>query len=934
MTTVRLFDHPFSPKAPREFEAPSIGDWLLQHYGDAPSVTVQIYRGAPSLETEITGNVQALLANDAEVYTVLQSPGAEAIYAAVAWVWANIGTIAAIYSIGSALLASGPGMPANVNRTSASPNNALAGRENQVRIRQRIEDIFGTVRAIPTQIAPTYAKYIGNRRVEFGYYGVTRGYAEIADVRDGDTAVADLDGSSAAFYAPFTSPNSGDAPQLLIGDPIIDPVLTVRRSSEIDGAGIVLKAENQVQLPASAEYTFIADPGGDTIEQSTKTPNFNAVAEVGDEIEIAVPTVTITLGNGNGVLTVDAADDTIASDILNAWTDAGLEIGDSVVVAGFTIPANNGTFTVLSFPDAYKVELSGSGRTTETEAAGTASWTRDFGSTGTREIAAVEDGRIVLVGATWAGGSDGPVTAALQLSGKDHRTFWVTIPTVDRTEVWVNIVAQQGMFRDSGGKSYTEVDFEIQIEELDPDDLSPTGNVETVAGTIGGQVSDEVAQTVEHVTGWVGPCRVRLLRTTLYDYAFNGAIVDEIKVLDLSGVSPVDREDFGCITTVQTVTPATARAAAVRARQLNCLAGRKLPIWSGTAWSGAFDADGRLASGTISATSRIVDILPAVMIDPLIGNRDIAEVDMAQIWSVQQQLDDLHEDAGNFDYTFDSDATTLEETIRMIADAAFCRAMRVNGKVRLALDRQQSASARLLTHRNKKPQAETITRTFANDSGFDGVEFVYVDPDTGQSETIRLPQDGSALKPRRFELPGIRSFAKAWLRANREYRKLLGQRLAIETGCLMDARMLLPYQRVDIVDNTRYKSFDGDVVGVDGLRLRLSQAVEFTPGADHSIVLMRRDGTLESIVCTEGSDEQEVVLATVPGEAVVTEHGPDGVRTIFSFAADTTRDAMAFLVDEVEPPKDRYVTVRAVNYSDGYYAMDTEPIPDSASVIN
>ena len=92
----------------------------------------------------------------------------------------------------------------------------------------------------------------------------------------------------------------------------------------------------------------------------------------------------------------------------------------------------------------------------------------------------------------------------------------------------------------------------------------------------------------------------------------------------------------------------------------------------------------------------------------------------------------------------------------------------------------QTSSAALFTHRNKRPNAETITRSFSTDAEYDGVEFVYQDPDTEQSETIMLPLDGSAIKYKRFEIPGIRNFTQAWYRANREYRKLLGQRLAIE----------------------------------------------------------------------------------------------------------------------------------------------------------
>ncbi len=148
------------------------------------------------------------------------------------------------------------------------------------------------------------------------------------------------------------------------------------------------------------------------------------------------------------------------------------------------------------------------------------------------------------------------------------------------------------------------------------------------------------------------------------------------------------------------------------------------------------------------------------------------------------------------------------------------------------------------------------------------------------------------------------------------------------------ARSLLPNTRIDIVDNTRFKSFDGEVVAQTGLTLRLSRDVEFIPATPHSIVLMRRDGSLDSIACTAGTEPNEVILGGVPTEAIVTTQGENGIRTIFSFAADSARAAQAYLVQEIDQSDRQYCTIRAINYSPDYYAMDNETIPAKATVIN
>ena len=927
MTRISLYEHPLAVVAPKVFEVESLAQWMLSHFENLPSVRVQVFAGEPSAESEITDDIAALIDGSEPHYTVLQSPGDPVSWTLTTWL-----LIGAAVAVATVLLMPKPEMPGNINRTQSSPNNSLANRENKVRLLERVEDIYGTVKSIPSLMMPTYNKYIGHRKYEYGYYCISRGYCDVTNLKDGDTLIADITGASAAVYWPFTSPNSG-APVLQVGDAIIDDIITASRAIEVDG--ITLKALNQVQLPVSATYTFAT---GGTLTQAAKQPNINAIASTGDELTISMsPYTPISTG---GVSVVGA---TRAYSDIEASPFVGVTAGDSVTFSGFLTAANNGTFTVTtSTPGSSSFGTYTPGTITVSTgsqvdevgiAVTTSSGTFDY--SGTYSIASTGDGFATLSGTSWPKTISG-ILCSVQVTGVSEYTDWVTIPDADRTQIWANIVAPQGMFKDSGGKSVATTEFAIEIERLDSVTLLPTGTVETVTGSLSGAVSDERADTIEHSTSWTGAARVRMRRTTPYDYAFEGTVMDEIKWADLYSITPVGATHFGAKTTVHTITQATSRATAVKTRQLNCIASRKLPIYNGATFSGALDAEGRHVSGTIAATSRIVDIIAAVSVDPKIGARTLADdIDMPQIYSVQHQLSTVWNEAcGQFNYTFDSDNTSFEESLILIANAAFCIAYRQNGKIRLALDKAQTASTAVFTHRNKKPHSETITRTFASDSDYDGVQFTYVDPDSDTSETISLPLDGSATKYKKFEIAGIRNFTQAWYRANREYAKLRGQRITLETTTTLDARSLLPNARIDVVDNTRFKSFDGEVIGQSGLELSLSQSVDFTPGLPHSIVLMKRDGSLQSIAVTAGSESNKVALATLPSEAIVTTHGAEGIRTIYSFAADSARAAQAYLVQELDIADGQYVTLRAINYSPDYYAGDTATVPAKESVIN
>ena len=913
MTKIRLYEHPLAVVAPQEFDVPSLGEWLLSRYGDAPAVTVQVFAGEPSAETEITGDVSAILRNDAPEYVILQSPGGLSV---VTWVAIALVATAVVVS-----LIPKPEVPNSaVNRTQSSPNNALGQRTNAVRVLERVEDIFGTVKSIPSLMMPTYNKYIAHQKYEYGYYCVSRGYCDIADLKDGDTLISAISGASASVYHPFTSPNSG-APVLQVGNPIIDDVISARRAIEVDG--ITLQAPNQTQLPTSGTYSFSLDG---TITQALKNPNFDTVTEEGDVITVAMsPYVLETVGAGE--VKAEASTQRFL-DLENTGRFNNVFVGDSVTLSGFANAANNGVWTVTA-KTSNSITVSGS-PVDETRTYVSVSVTRDY--SGTYTVSTVGDGLITVASQTWF--APATVPCSIQIAGKGSYADWVTLPDPDRTQVWCNVIAQNGMYKDAGNKISTTVAFIIEIERLEPFTLTPTGTVETVMGSLTGAVTDERADTIEQTTAWVGPCRVRMRRTTLYDYGFAGTVQDEIKWADLYSISPVNKPHFGNKTTIHTITQATTRATAVKSRQLNCMASRRLPTFNGSTFSGALDDEGRLVSGTIAPTSKLCDIIAAVSVDKKIGARSLADVDMAQIWGVQQQLDAWDSRCGQFNYTLDNDGLSYEETLVLIANAGFCIAYRQNGKIRLALDRLQPVSTALFTHRNKKPNSETITRRFVNDAEYDGVEFTYMDPDSQQNEIITLPLDGNYTKLKKFEIAGIRSFAQAWYRANREYRKLAGQRLSIETTTTLDARALLPNTRVDIVDNTRFKSFDGEVVGQNGLELTLSRAVEFTPGQPHSIVLMRRDGSLQSIPVTPGSTPKSVVLQSLPTEALVTDYGVNGVRSIYSFAADSARGAMAWLVQEVDVSDGQYCAIKAINYSPDYYASDTMAVPDKGAIIN
>ena len=836
---ISIYDHVFKTSEPEIVEYSSVAEWILDN--KKRLVNYAVFNGQPSNETDITKDVKALMSNSSE-YVVLISPAKAVDVIFPFW---SASYRATNYIIKQFI----PDIPSpsNLNRTQQSPNNSLASRTNEARVLQRIEDIYGQVRAYPSLIQPVYSKYIDNAQYEYSYMCLGRGWYAVEDVRDGETPLNEITGTKAEFYNPFTSPNSG-SPFLTIGGSISEPVLTVKKSNNVDGA--VLQAYNQFLLNEAAFLDFY--------KASDIPSSYDRIGGISSELYDNV------------------------------------SIDDVVTISGSA-----------GYDGAYTV--------------------RDkLGGTNILE----------LTTATFSATATASATITIT-TGNPEWTDWVTLKDADMWQVWVNLIAQQGLYyQDSNGSYNLTVSYEIQYQQVVSG--TPTGSIYTNSGSMSGQSPSQVAKTIEITTGWIGSTRVRVRRSSDHDFGFAGNVVDEIKYESLSAVTLITNTDFGNVTTVQVVTKATDRALSLKERKLNFLATRKLPTYNGTSWSGVFDTDGSVLSGTIAETTSFVDILAAITQDPFIGKQSLTTIDLAQIYALYSQIGGyfgLGTEPMAFHYTLDSDNISYEETIRMIANAVFCMAYRQNGKIRFSFDKPQTSSTALFTHRNKKPASDVISRRFAADDEYDGIELTYNDNVSDAQEVIKLPLGDTALNYKKVELTGVRQYEIAYLRAAREYNKLKYQRVSIETETTMDGRLLLPNQRIDIVDNTRFDSQDGEVIAQSGLTLTLSRDVVFGVGT-HSILLMKRDGSLESIGCTAGTNANQVVLDNAPSEAINTTHGgASGVRTIFSFADDSAESANSYLVQEVNISDKSYVKVSAINYDANYYSDDLETIPNREDVL-
>lgn len=490
-------------------------------------------------------------------------------------------------------------------------------------------------------------------------------------------------------------------------------------------------------------------------------------------------------------------------------------------------------------------------------------------------------------------------------------TPWTSITRIKPERLLVNVSAPNGMYLDWGaGKLFLETVFEAEYQLLDDND-NPYGPMYTQQATVSGRSGDEVGTTLYAVLPVASKVRVRVRRVTPFQFDYNGVVVDELKYNDLFAQIADNTPHYGNLTTVHTARMQTARATAVKQPQLKIVCTEMVQKYLG---GGVFDSV--WAPNTQAAQSLI-----RLLRDPVVGGLDLTAANMDALIATQDEIETYFNDvrAGQFCYTFDTYTTTAQDIIETIAEAVFCRAYREGKSILLDFDRPRVGPEMVFTHRSKIPGQEKWTRSFNDQSSYDSVKFSYIDPETNTKETITIPETGG-FKTDTYSSKGVRNYQQAYWLAHRRYQMLRLKRVSVDFAATEEGALVRPGRAISVVKGSRVAPYDGYVIAAEGLTLTLSQPVDFSGSGDHSLILKKRDGSVQSVQVVPGSNSRKVVMLAAPQEAVYT--GNSALKTEFSFGNDSRHDAQMILVQTVVPNDDRTVKITGFNYHPDYYLYD------------
>lgn len=884
----------------------------------------------PNHPKRINAQIEQIQKLDGTFYVVIE-PAIEPFT-----IFMIITAILAAYSVYTVLTMPKPQAP-----VAGSSNNELSQRSNQARLNARIPDIFGRVRSYPDLIAQTYTIYKDGIEIEECLMCIGRGFFQILDMRDGDTDVANIAGTSVSVYDPFTS--IVGTPIYQVGEAFTELPKFVRNSSSINGQTIELP--NKAVLESSNVWfqspNLIKGTGLDFTQYfaaNDRVALSGAVYGVQDvnlsgsimvnENKMVIIESSTNIDNPNlfkGLQLTGALVDivTVSGTPPDEITETNTrDLSGQFIVSGVNKTAITGGFhyeITLSNPEKVNANWQYvNGSYTLTSGAVLNRNSNSITLDDTYTINSVTAETIALVNPsainnewdkllTLPNQSTQGQSVLVRFDAVSNKYIgWFNFDMPEATQAVFNFFFPNGLFyQDSKGGVWEEgITVVIELQAINSDG-DPVGAVTTYNKEIRANNKSQFGRTVYIDLPTAGSFRFRLSRTTATQA---GKTQDTCKIKSVYGMTESTISDYGNVTIVRSRTVATDGALSIKERKLNCLVNRKLPL------------DG---TGPLQVTRSAGQALINLALDQYIGRRSSAEVDIAQINAEIAKVNSYFgaDLMSEFNYTIDDDNLSFEEIAGMVASSAFCEPYRFGSLTRLKFEQPQENAVLLFNHRNKVPLTEKRSYTFGVQKDYDGVELEYTSDEDDARIKYIIPEDITPKNPLKITTTGIRNEGQAKTRAWREWNKLRYKYMSCEVEVLDESELLIRNDRILVADNTIVDTQDGEIESVDGLIIQTSQPCTFDVGSDYFIHLQISNATVDVVPCTAGVDKYHVVLSRPPVQPLVVSDDRY-VKTLYTLVRADQSESQAFMLEELTPQTQMTNTLKASNYDARFYERD------------
>lgn len=828
--------------------------------------------------------------------------------------------ITILVAVATVLLMPSLSMPDQGNNSQKSATNSLGSTQNEARVGQRIDDIFGYVsKHMPPLWQVPYRIGINNEETEILLLCLGRGrYQTWADRwYDGNTRLIDIPNVQLSKYEPGTWPGNG-TPSFQIGSDINEKIGIYRQSNDLNPAELL--PPNDLDNSLGAKWSIT----GTTLTATLLPDGFSMTESftVGGQIEL---TDFYYLGPTTSKILY-------SSTVPAGHTFSGGQNAVNLGQIKYTVTAVTTNTLTIVIPTGAPSEIisawaSMSGYVVPEK------YAHVYGQTGINFYTA---DTLIYTGIWYSDSArmlqvNRDIATLIPLAAKPFDGYIgpFNVPN-DADEIILNFVSANGFYKlVENRETSISANIEVFVEELDINGVA-TGNstIYPVVYSSNDSVRKSVFQTKRIILSYE-KSRVSARRTTNRDKSDKVSNVDIIEWRDFYSFENVSGLDLGDVTLAHVVIPSNSQSRLIKERKQNVDVVRLITEYQG---------NGVFGSTESFPSDNFAQVLIHMSLDPFIGRQSLENINADGWLLLSQQIENYFGSANavRFGYDFDDTQVTYQDSFIQVAQVVMSKPYVQNGVYDLSFERTQNTSSMQVTCRNKMPGSEVREDVF--ERKYDGVEVTWRDEISGVSETFYVPEDRSATNPDRIDFNGCITREQAYKFAYRVYNRQIYNRYNVSFDVDEFGRNIIPGKRIDSPDGTRfvvrkdntegYRVFDGEVVEVNGLLVELSEPVVFVSGEDHYVTFTKSNGdNSDPILCTQ-VDDFTIVLSELPTEAIYDGYSQD--RTKFVLVSEQLRESIAIIPETIEFKMDdngaETNTVSAINYDSRYYKNDLDVV--------
>ena len=444
---------------------------------------------------------------------------------------------------------------------------------------------------------------------------------------------------------------------------------------------------------------------------------------------------------------------------------------------------------------------------------------------------------------------------------------FVLNPTESKVnKIEIDIACQRGLYyaNDDGGLNSKTVRWQVEARLIDDEDTALgdwfiLGTESITAATI-----DGIYRTY---TYFVDQGRYEVRATRLDDKDKSSRAGHELRWIAAKGYV-VSEKNYGNVTLLAIVMKATDNLSQRASNMVNCIVTRKLKTWTpSSGWSGL--------TATRSIAWALADILKADYGARLTDK----SIDLNALYLLDQNWNSRGD---TFNAVFDSKLTVYEALSR-VAKVGRAVTFIQGGIVRFVRDEPKTIPVAMFSPRNIVKNSLSIQYIMPSEDTADSVCVEYFSENTWKTSEVTGTFSGSSSdKTATVELFGCTNKAQAQREAvymalaNRYRRRIVTFTTELEG--------LIPTygDLIAITHDMAHWGSGGEIIAKDGLKLTLSEPVEFTSGVKNVLALRNKNGSLSGVYEVTATElNTEVMLKSQPDAEILTTSGAE--RTHYAF---------------------------------------------------